>query len=156
MDDPRETIAALIRTSIQLTADDDSTPVTPIVEASGRRALAEQQMLLEPKVIVGPFAAAPAESLDLGLRRRIYRAVLQLHVWTRDTDLPAAATGIKLRHKACEEIRRILRENGRSPGEGLLYARLRAAERDLDELRSRPLVYHTALELELAWSDVAP
>jgi len=156
MNDPRETIAALIKDNISLTADDGSTPVTPMVEASGRRTLAEHQMLLEPKVIVGPFAATPTESLDLGLRRRIYRGVLQLHVWARDSDLPSAATGVKLRHKACEEVRRIIRENGRSPGEGLYYARLRAAERDLDELRSRPLVYHTAMELELAWSDVAP
>lgn len=156
MNDPRETVAELIKANISLTADDGSTPVTPIVEASGKRALAEQQMLLEPKVIVGPFAATPTEALDLALRRRIYRGVLQLHVWTRDTDLPAQATGVKLRHKCCEELRRIIRENGRSPGGGLLYARLRNAERDLDELRSRPLVYHTVMELELAWSDATP
>jgi len=155
MNDPRETVAALIKASISLTADDDSTPVTPIVEASGRRTLAEWQMLPEPKVVVGPFAATPTETLDLALLRRIYRGLLQLHVWTRDTDLPAAASGVKLRHKACEEVRRIIRENGRTPGGGLTYARLRAAERDLDELRSRPLVCHTVMELEVAWSDVA-
>jgi len=140
VEDPKETLKALIRENITLFKDDGTTPASILVADEFNEDFWRKYDV----IITVSLQTQHDKLLNLSSTYKETVSVYRISVWTRSrTDI----NGQSMRWKAVQEINRIINENMRNPGEAINWMKL-TGRNDSDKTDVKPVLYCSTMYVE--------